>query len=152
MFFEDRVVALREMKRVLRHGGRMAVAVWDALDHCPGYAALAKSLDQLFGEPVAHAFRSPFVLGDPGQLLSLCAAAGIRNPSTMRHDGLVRFASIESLISTERACAWTLGALLDDALFDRLLSAARQFLRPFVETDGSVVFNISALLFAADKE
>jgi ubiquinone/menaquinone biosynthesis C-methylase UbiE len=56
MFFEDRVVALREMKRVLRRGGRMAVAVWDALDHCPGYAALAKSLDQLFGEPVAHAF------------------------------------------------------------------------------------------------
>ncbi len=152
MFFEDRVVALREMKRVLRRGGRMAVAVWDALDHCPGYAALAKSLDQLFGEPVVHAFRSPFVLGDPGQLLSLCAAAGIRNPSTMRHNGLVRFASIESLVSTERTCAWTLGALLDDAQFDRLLSAARQFLRPFVETDGSVVFNISALLFAADKE
>ena len=33
-----------------------------------------------------------------------------------------------------------------------MVIAARQFLRPFVETDGSVVFNISALLFAADKE
>ena len=36
MFFDDRDQALREMLRVLRSGGRLAVAVWDSLDHTPG--------------------------------------------------------------------------------------------------------------------
>ena len=30
MFFDDRVAALREMRRVMKPGGRMHVAVWDS--------------------------------------------------------------------------------------------------------------------------
>jgi ubiquinone/menaquinone biosynthesis C-methylase UbiE len=37
MFFEDKHLALQEMKRVLRQGGRLAVAVWDSLEHFEGY-------------------------------------------------------------------------------------------------------------------
>ncbi|HEX5176869.1 MAG TPA: methyltransferase domain-containing protein, partial [Chthoniobacteraceae bacterium] len=60
MFFEDRTAALCEMLRVLRPGGRMAVAVCDAVEHSPGYSALADLLERLFGEKVADAFRAPF--------------------------------------------------------------------------------------------
>lgn len=72
MFFEDRHAALREMMRVLRPGGRLRIAVCDALDHSPGYAVLAELLHRLFGEPVAQAFRAPFVCGNRQQLLGLC--------------------------------------------------------------------------------
>ncbi len=151
MFFEDQVASLLEMMRVLRPGGRMAVAVCDALDHSPGYAVLAELLHRLFGEPVADAFRAPFVCGDTQQLLSLCAEAGIAGAKVMRHDGMVRFASIESLVSTERACVWTLGGLLDDVQFERLLKEAEESLKPFVMTDSTMSFVMPALIITTSK-
>ena len=55
MFFEDRAAAIREMLRVVRRGGRVAIAVWASLAATPGYAAVAGLLERLFGEPVADA-------------------------------------------------------------------------------------------------
>jgi ubiquinone/menaquinone biosynthesis C-methylase UbiE len=151
MFFEDRPAALREMMRVLRPGGRLALAVCDALDHSPGYAVLAELLHRLFGHQVADAFRAPFALGDSEQLLSLCAAAGIHDAKVARSDGTVRFKSIESLVSTERACVWTLGGLLDDGQFDRLLKESNESLLPFTAPDGTVAFVMPALIVTAGK-
>lgn len=151
MFFEDRLAALREMMRVLRPNGRLAVAVCDALDHSPGYAVLAELLYRLFGEQVAQAFRAPFTCGDPQPLFTLCSKAGITNAKIMRHDGRVRFASISSLISTERACVWTLGGLLDDEQFEQLLDQAKESLQPFVTADGNVAFVMPALIITAGK-
>lgn len=151
MFFEDRHTALREMMRVLRSGGRLAVAVCDALDHSPGYAVLAELLHRLFGEQVAEAFRAPFACGDPEQLLAFCTDAGISDAKVTRHDGRVSFASIKSLVSTERACVWTLGGLLDDAQFDQLLKEAEESLQPFMTDDGRVAFVMPALIVTVNK-
>jgi trans-aconitate methyltransferase len=151
MFFDDRAAALREMKRVLRPGGRLAVAVCDAVDRSPGYAVLAELLQRLFGAGVADAFRAPFVLGDAEELRSLCSDACIAGAEVAPVKGTVRFASIDALVSTERACAWTLGGLLDDAQFERLLMESRQALRPFMQADGHVAFDMPALLVTAVK-
>ncbi|TXL82159.1 methyltransferase domain-containing protein [Vineibacter terrae] len=152
MFFDDRPGALRQMMRVLRPGGRLAVAVWSALDRAPGYAALARLLGQLFGDSIADAFRAPFVLGDPGRLLALCRAAEIADAKVREHSGTVRFASIDALASAERACVWTLGGLLDDAQFADLLKHADIALRPYVTADGAVVFDMPALVVTARKQ
>lgn len=145
MFFEDRPAAFREMMRVLRPGGRLAVAVCDAVEHSPGYSAFADLLHRLFGPEVANAFRAPFVLGDPDKLMSICATAGIADAKISRHHGLVRFASVEALVSTERACVWTLGGILDDAQFAELLREAQPALKQFVGADGAIVFDMPAL-------
>jgi ubiquinone/menaquinone biosynthesis C-methylase UbiE len=151
MFFDDRVAALREMQRVLRPGGRLAVAVCGALEHSPGYAALAALLERLFGKSVADAFRAPFVLGDAAALRALCTDAGLDKAGVAERQGKVRFASIDALVSTERACVWTLGGLLDDAQFERLRREAQATLEPFADAGGIVEFAMPALLITAAK-
>jgi SAM-dependent methyltransferase len=151
MFFDDRVAALREMMRVLRPGGRLAVAVCDAVAHSPGYAALAALLQELFGNAVEDAFRAPFALGDAALLRALCEEAGIVGAEVTQRSGTVRFASIQALISTERACVWTLGGMLDEAQFERLQVASETALAPFAESDGTVAFAMPALVITAVK-
>ncbi|MGE0006897.1 MAG: class I SAM-dependent methyltransferase [Parvibaculaceae bacterium] len=152
MFFADPAGGLREMLRVLKPGGRLAVAVCGPLADSPGYAALAALLEKLFGGRVADAFRAPFAFGDRDALRSLCAEAGLGHARIDQHGGKVRFASIASLISTERACVWTLGGLLDEARFGRLMGEAEKSLQPFRQGDGSVVFDMPALIISASRD
>ena len=151
MFFADRVAALGEMQRVLRSGGRLAVAVCDAVEHSPGYGVLATLLQTLFGDRVAAAFRAPFAIGNAELLAGLARQAGLAHAEVLRRSAGVRFASIDALVSAERACIWTLGGLLDDAQFERLLREARRALAPFVQRDGSVAFQMPVLIIAAQK-
>jgi hypothetical protein len=149
MFFEDQRAALAEMVRVLRPGGHLAVAVCDAIDHSPGYAVFVELLHRLFGAEVAESFRAPFSMGDSARLLGVSREAGIPDAGIRRHDGTVRFASIEAMVSTERACAWTLGGLLDDGQFERLVAESHESLQPFVTPDGSLAFVMPALVLTA---
>lgn len=151
MFFEDRAGALREMMRVLVPEGRLAVAVCDAVENSPGYGALASLLDRLFGKAIGDAFRAPFVLGNRELLLGICRHAGIDDAKVTRHSGVVRFKSIVALVSTERACVWTLGGILDDDQFSRLLKEAETELQPFADASGRIAFDMPALIITARK-
>jgi SAM-dependent methyltransferase len=150
MFFQDPVRALREMARVMRPQGRLVVAVCDGLDHSPGYAVLTELLHRLFGADVAQAFRAPFVLGDRRRLAALATAAAL-DAEGLRVEGSVAFDSVGDLVSTERACAWTLGGLRDEAQFERLEAEAQESLRPFTEAGGTVSFGMPCLCLVAGR-
>jgi ubiquinone/menaquinone biosynthesis C-methylase UbiE len=150
MFFEDKPKALREMVRVLKPGGRLAVAVCGAVENSPGYGAFALLLDRLFGRQVGDAFRAPFSLGDAGRLHEICRQAGIEDAEVVQRNGKVRFKSIDALVSAERACAWTLGGVLTDEQFERLLKESEMTLKPFV-TGGTVEFNMPSLIIRTQR-
>jgi len=149
MFFEDRVLALAEMWRVLKPGGRLAVAVWDALERTPGYAAMTALLQRLFGEPIADALRAPFVLGDPAALAALAARAGIPAQVTTR-TGTARFRSVEAWVHTD-VKGWTLADMIDDGQYRLLQQEAPRALAGFVQPDGSVLFDAPAHILSATK-
>ncbi|HMB75436.1 MAG TPA: methyltransferase domain-containing protein [Kiloniellaceae bacterium] len=151
MFFEDRAAALREMLRVLRPGGGLAVAVCDAVETSPGYGRFAALLDRLFGRAVGDSFRAPFVLGDAAKLREICGEAGLEGAEVAQHREAVRFASVDAMVSTERACVWTLGGVLDDEQFARLKDEAETELAPFVTDDGAIRFDMPALIVTARK-
>jgi SAM-dependent methyltransferase len=151
MFFADRPRAVREMLRVLRPGGRLAVAVCDAVENSPGYADLVALLGRLFGPAIADAFRAPFALGDADRLRTIFAEGGAPEAEVTRRDGVVRFPSIDALVAAERACVWTLGGLLDDDQFARLRDAAARDLRRHCGPDGDVAFSMPALIMAAGR-
>lgn len=151
MFFEDKPQALREMMRVLKPRGRLAVAVCDAVENSPGYNAFAQSLDRLFGSDVGNAFRAPFNLGNPNRLHEICREADMESPEIVQRNELVRFRSVEELVSTERACVWTLGGLLSDEQFERLMEEAEKNLRPFVIDGGAIEFDMPSLIINAMK-
>jgi SAM-dependent methyltransferase len=151
MFFEDKPRALREMVRVLRPGRRLAVAVCDAVERSPGYAAFARLLDRLFGKEVGDTFRAPFSLGDAGRLDAICREAGIEDAEVVQRHGKVRFKSVDALVSTERACVWTLGGVLTNEQFERLLKESEVALRPFVIDGGTVEFDMPSLIVRAQK-
>lgn len=77
MFALDPAAALSEFRRVLRPGGRLALAAWDAAEHNPWATLPTRALMQLgYAEPPDPAAPGPFVLSAPGRLRELIEGAG----------------------------------------------------------------------------
>ena len=72
MFMPDPAQAVREMRRVLRPGGRLAIAVWGERKRC-AWAALFPIVDEEVASDVCPLF---FNLGQDDTLACLCASAG----------------------------------------------------------------------------
>lgn len=151
MFFEDRETAIREMHRVLRPGGRIAVAVWDALDNTPGYAAMVDLLHNLFGEEAAHGLRAPYNMGDRAALQALFARAGFPHAKVTTRRGTARFPSIKSWVHTD-IYGWVLADMLDDAMVDELSNRAQRALAHFADASGRVAFDAPAHIVSATRD
>ena len=150
MFFQDKPRVIGEVLRVLRPGGRFAIAVWDSLDHVPGYAAISKLLGRLFGDEAAVSLRAPCSLGDTGDLSSLFSSAGAPEVQITTLDGIARYPSIRDWMHVDIR-GWTLADQIDDAQFERLVSEAEKELARFVTRDGAVEFSLPAHIAAATK-
>jgi ubiquinone/menaquinone biosynthesis C-methylase UbiE len=98
-FIPDRAKALREMKRVLVHSGRLAIMVWRPIRYSPGFASLEQALERHAGSEAAKWMRSPFSLSDRHELKNLIQTTGFTNPTVRIGIGSVRFKSVDQFES-----------------------------------------------------
>jgi SAM-dependent methyltransferase len=150
MFFENRKESLTEMRRVLKPGGRLAVAVWASLSETPGYSAMVELLDRLFGAETASALHAPYCLGEAGELKALFAGAGMPDAMITRHDSIAEFPSIEAWVHTDIK-GWTLADAIDDDQYALLQREAKGALAEFVDGDGKVRFSHPAVIVTTGK-
>lgn len=144
MFFTDRHGAVREMLRVLDEGGRIAVAVWDALERHAAYAREVAILDEVAGRDAGDALRAPFVLGNADALGNVFEEAGVGHVRVDTRVGTARFPSIRTLVEADlRGWLPVMGVHLSEGKIQEILQSAEDRMSDLV-TDEGVVFDSPA--------
>ena len=142
MLLADPAASLRETRRVLRPGGRVALAAWTAAKDNPWLSAIGSSLVELgFAERPDPDEPGPFAFGEPGRIEALLDEAGFDEPLLETVDVTFRFASTDEHFENQRTLGTRLNerlAALSPADHSRLRDAVDAKLAPYVEADGSV--------------
>jgi hypothetical protein len=137
-FFPDRLAALRDVRRVLVPGGRLALGVWRRLEHQPFYAALTDALERYVSAQAAASLRAAFILGDAPALRALVADAGFREIHIRLRSRLTRWPSLEDYVFGYLAGSPMAPAVaaLDDTARTAMLEHITAALQSYVDDDG----------------
>jgi SAM-dependent methyltransferase len=153
MLSVDPGAAAQEARRVLRPGGRIALAVWDEASRNPWATIPGRALVELgHATPPDPGAPGMFALADPGALEELLGSAGFVDVLVEAVDLPRSAGSIEEYIAEtadlSRQFAELFGPLSDDdraAVTERIASLAEPFARP----DGSLELPGRALVATA---
>jgi ubiquinone/menaquinone biosynthesis C-methylase UbiE len=142
-FFSDRLQALREMRRVLRSGGRLGISCWRSVEDSPPYAAIERALGRRL-EPARSALPR-FALGDGDQLQRLIQDAGFREVRVHRRTTLVEWPSTDLFVRAVAAGAPTMmGALgeQDETVLAAISAEVETDMHAFLQASGTLRFSM----------
>ena len=148
-FFPDKPTALREMRRVLAPGGRLALSVWRSTKQNPGARALEEALARRIGPEKAAL--PPFSLGDGEAIRSMVVAAGFREVKVQGEAKMSRFRSAEHMVRSVVGGAPTLIGVLAELgpnVLDEIIAEFAAATRDCVEDDGWSMPQASNLITA----
>lgn len=130
-FFPDRPAALREIRRVLVRGGRVAMNVFGPIEHNPATRALSDALDRHLRPGASLAKRNEHALADTQELSTLMVGAGFREITIDTATEAVRFPSATDYVRIQFAATplATLIAQADPARRDQLVGAVGEDVR-----------------------
>lgn len=108
MYMPDPVQAMREMRRVLRAGGRLALAAWGERSRC-GWSAIFPIVDAQVTSDVCPLF---FQLGNDGALARQCLRAGFEEIEVHRLSAALLYSDAEqacdaAFVGGPVALAWS---------------------------------------------
>lgn len=146
MFFEDRVLNLKEMYRVLALDGQLAILVWGAIERNPGFLAVAEAFKQHVSTEAGDSIRGSFVLGDLRQMRALADKAGfqavIQEVTAQAH-----FPSVERLVHGYGAM---LQSILDEGTYMSLITDVTATLQTYMDHE-ELVYPMEAILMHVRK-
>jgi SAM-dependent methyltransferase len=162
MLMADPGTALSETRRVLRPGGRVALAVWDALAANPwAYEPRLEMIERGLapapapapaGVPADYA-PGPFALGDPGRLRGLLEQAGFGSVRVEAVDVAQTHAHFdafwETMLDISREMHDTVLAR-PAAEIEQIRASLAARLAPFTAADGTLAIPGRSLVAAAD--
>jgi SAM-dependent methyltransferase len=153
MLMGDPDSALRETHRVLREGGRLALATWDTPDRNLWMSTPVIQLVRRGAIPPPDpSAPTPFALADPGQLAQRLREAGFNDVQTGTVEFANPYASFEEYWEMTIALAAPIRAALDgmdDQAIAELRGAISEALTTFASDDGRLAIPASAVVASA---
>ena len=152
-FFPDRPSALREMHRVLKPGGRLALSVWRGIEHSPGFAVLAEALTHhISPEAGALMTSGPFGLSNPNELRALVTGANFTDITIRPAVKVLRYPSPDAFVLRYVAGSALAGPVAgaDDRARGMLLADVTARLQRHVDDDG-LAFSIESNVVVARR-